>query len=234
MPFNPDVLTQEIRGLLGDPLVAEISDTTIESAINASLIEYSRYRPIKKPILLSVTEGVDVYVLDDGVIGVVDCTLSVSSSSVESTEEDFDAETYGVPVYGSAPNASMEQVTERYRDAVENYRGYDLEFFIGENGVPFVRFIPAPKFSGVIPMVVGLVHTATSMPTKDMELMKLYALATAMESLGNFRSKITVVPTGVGFKMNLSAGAPLLQTAKEKKAEFDRKMGVGLTWVTAG
>jgi len=240
--IDPIALKSEIRGLLGNPLTAEISDATIASAINASLIEYSRYRPIRKPIMLQIAVDIAEYSLDADVIGVLDCTLSFGELAGPDaisalTLIEFEQETFGIPLldsYYRRLSPSSINIFERYRTAEDNYYGYDAEFMLDENSNPSIKFTPPPRISGSIPMVVGLMHTPASFPLKDRETLKLYALAEAMESLASFREKIEVVPTNAGYKMTLDKGTTLLERARQKKEEFERKMGTGTSWFMKG
>jgi len=226
VPFDVAQTVADIRNRLGNPLPAEISDTAIENAINASLVEYSRFRPRKKVVTIQLVPGQDFYPLEHGVIGVVDCILSFKG--------DTDADYYispDIPVNAYENPWKPDPLDDFELDQRDIYDGYDWEYYPDTNQL---RIVPAPDFYGVTEATVELMWEPSNFPNKEYETMMLFALAEAAEILGRFRSKLKEVPTGVGYKMTLDSGETLRAEALKKKEEFYRRLQQGGSVVKGG
>lgn len=234
MPFDKAKAVGVIRSRLGSPLDFEITDADIENAIDASIVEYSRLRPRLREIQLPLWQDRDYYDLDSDVIDVVDCILAFNGGyqdytiSPEFPYNEYDKEAYR---FSSSPHASERQVDEIANEVFDRYKGYAWEFLADEGKL---RITPTPRVGGNTWIKVAYMHTAETFPARDIEIMYLYALGEAMETLGRFRSKVKELPTGVGYKMKLDGGALLMAEAKEKKKQFYDIFFTGGTPVTAG
>lgn len=173
------------------------------------------------------------------VLDVVDCVFSFQGNS-ESTTADCcieDAYQQGkspfsyLPIDERHPYPSELLITTMYRDTLDRYSGHDWAYY-PDNDV--LSVVPAPSQTGVTKVVVNLMHSPSTIPQKDVELVLLYALADAMESLAHFRGKVKSLPTGVGFKMALDGGAELYKVAERKRKEFYSRFYTGGSHHTTG
>lgn len=200
-------LVEEIRGLLGNPLEAEVSSTTINSAINSALSEYSRLRPVVKLLQLQLLTDIGEYDLPMQVCGVVDCTFALSGGveCVDYTEYLFKA----------------------FEDDKNDMYKYTELTFLNGDGVTKQKLIvrPVPKTDFLADIRVSLKRELKDVPPLQEEIFKLYVLAKSQEALAGFREKISAAPTSAGYKMTLNDGVDLRKAAKENFRKFYTALG---------
>jgi hypothetical protein len=227
MPFDMMEAVDDLRERLGKPLTFEISDETLENAISQALQEFSKFRPRKKVVSIPLRPGVNTYPLEDGVVQVLDCILSfrgITDQTGISPEFSFiDPNDFDPGVYTGFHNGEfvhegstdiIREIQLAQRDKID---GYEWEYFDSDNQL---YIFPAPNFSGTTVATIGLEHTEASLPNKDYNLMMLYAEYKSGKSLGNFRTKVKEIPTGVGYKMTLDGGETILQESELKREQF--------------
>lgn len=177
------------------------------------------------------------YVLD-----VVDCIFAFKGQMEMGTFQCDEVYTQNVYRRGTSPYSYI-PIDERhpfpselfintlFQDTADRYKGYDWTYY---QDTDTLSVIPAPTETGITKIKVKLMHSPNTIPDKDVELVLLYALADAMETLANFRGKVKSLPTGVGFKMVLDGGAELYKVAERKRAEFYSRFYTGGSHHTTG
>lgn len=136
-----------------------------------------------------------------------------------------------IPIDERHPFPSELFINTLYQDTADRYKGYDWTYY---QDTDVLSVVPAPNQTGITKITVKLMHSPNTIPERDVELVLLYALADAMETLANFRGKVKSLPTGVGFKMVLDGGAELYKVAERKRAEFYSRFYTGGSHHTSG
>ncbi len=194
-------LIAEIRSKLGEPTISELSDSSIEVAINSALDELSFLQPYYTYESIDIVRDVDTYSVGSDIIDVKGFWYSLMSDYFDvKYRNEFTVlgpgtpfnEYSGLKVFHSP---SLMNVIEEKWEAVERRKMHKWEF---NADTKELLMIPCPKkegkgvYKGLIKRDLSTVPEKFAGPFKDL------AAATSMFSWSTNISRIKSMPVGVG------------------------------------
>jgi hypothetical protein len=222
-----------VREDLGFPSETEMPESRIRRCLERGLVEYSKYRPIRRIGVFQTTKDVQTYDIGYGYAYLLDISdvHYMSPDTVESETGFFGSMIENVMDVGglnTLANEGLRSIQDREISVLQGSTMYDWEQL--ERGE--VKLIPCPTSSQSVYFVYILRKTVDDLKWDEMQDVVDFTFVRAARVLSNKRHKIVQASDAGSFVM-FQSGVHLMNQADEREKALKRKFGIG-SWTVHG
>lgn len=218
-----------VRIDMGVPSVTEWPDSNLQINLKAALIEYSKYKPLRKIGVFTTEANVQEYDIASSYsyfTGFEEIYYSSSAFSV-SADQTFYSSLAGVISNNNGlntiDNESLRIIEQRQVQYIQSVGDYTWESL--ERGK--VHLIPTPSSTGNVYFMYKERKQVSTLAEEEFKDIVDFTCVEALRGLGLKRHKVLQVnDPATGFVM-FFGGRDFLKEAKEKEEKLVKKFGVG-------